>query len=103
MILWDDFKLDRGGAASARKQAGVVAKGFELDALPDGSAKERGLLTRLPSKRTLGAMMNSAPASVRRCAKARQSGMGSTKPKWRTGTASPSTALLPAVKQSSEV
>jgi len=41
-------------------------------------------------------MMNWVPAAVSRSASACHSAIGSTTPKWRTGTASPSTALVAA-------
>jgi len=70
-------------------------------ALPEGSVKNIAACSpTVPAKRSCGSMMNWVPAATKRSRIFSQSGIGSTSPKCRTGTSSPSTGLVMRLRAS---
>src|SRR5579859_1138241 len=82
------------GPHFANSMAGF-SKALNSIALPQGSRKNIVACSPgCPLKRICGSMMNSIPAATSLSASLRQASIGSTRPKWRTGTLSPSTRLV---------
>jgi hypothetical protein len=78
---------------SLRKQPRRIGERLEFQRIAAGIEQEhRRLFTHLSLKRMCGSMMKRTAAARSLAARASHSGIGSTTPKWRTGTASPSTS-----------
>ena len=82
-----------------REQVGGSAIALNSSALPAGSSRNIVACSPgWPSKRTVGAITNSTPAASSRSASAFHSSIASTSPKCGTGTSSPSTGLVDALR-----
>src|SRR4029453_6122417 len=104
-------RAERQREVLAQRDRGVLARGapgahfantcarspnaLNSSALPEGSRKNIVACSPTwPLKRTCGSITNFLPAPWRFSANDSQSFMGRVAPKWRTGTSSPSTALV---------
>ena len=98
----DVHRSDRARAL-LREESRRIREGLELEGVATGILEEhRGLLARLADEAHVGLDEEAEdPAARSLAASASQTSMARTSPKWRTGTASPSTAFVAALRRAS--